>query len=110
VQYAGQFGNNADIVAILAGAYDDAIELAIPDHGVEGAYKLSAVGFPGCAKGISLRPRVATVVHAEYPGWSIGLQMCTSRARHQPESSDVCKLQSHSTILLVCREHLGSCP
>ena len=106
----GQLGNDADIVAIFAGAYDDAIEPAVPNQGLEGRHQLSAMGFPGRAKGIALRPRVAAVVHAQDPGRAIGLQMCTSGTRHQPESSDVCQLESHSTILLLCREPLGSCP
>src|SRR5262247_811027 len=94
----GQLGNDADIVAIFAGAYDDAIELAIPNQGIKGTHQLSAVGFPAGAKGISLRPWVPAVVHAEYLGRAIGFQMRTGRTRHESESSDVCKLQ-HGHIL-----------
>src|SRR5215472_7400874 len=94
----GQLGNDTDIVAIFAGAHDDAIELAIPNQGVEAAHQLSTVGFPAGAKGISLRPRVAAVVHAEYPGRAIGLQMRTGRTRHESESSNVCQL-NHSGVL-----------
>src|SRR6266568_2000900 len=93
LQYTGQLGNDADIVTIFAGAHDDAIEFAIPNQGIKGTHKLSAVRFPGGAKGISLRPRVAAVVYAQHLGRAIGLQMRTTRTRHEPESSDVCQLQ-----------------
>jgi hypothetical protein len=88
----GQLGDNGDIVAIFADTHDDAIELAIPNQGVEGAHQLSAVRLPSSAEGILLGPWGAAVVHAEHLGRAIGFEMCTGRTRHEPESSDVCEL------------------
>jgi len=89
VQQTSQFGDDADIITIFATAHHNPIQMAITHHRIKGADQFSAVLAPRITKGIPLRARGATVVHAQDPGRTIGFKVRSSRTGHQAQPADI---------------------